>query len=139
MMPASDLRLHWDTGFILFEILVSLSVMAMVFMALFRMQSATIDLAATGRFNSIAPLLAEMKLSEIDAGLTDFEDGSGDFGEAYPGYAWACTVSQGSGVSLELPVGDTGWMASLRKIDLVIRDRQSERAFRISTWRHLDD
>lgn len=138
-MPASDPRPDRDAGFILFEILVSLSVMAVVFMALFRMQSATIDLAATGRFNSIAPLLAEMKLSEIDAGPDDFEDESGDFGDAYPGYAWTCRVSQGSGASQELPDRDTGWVESLRKVDLVIRDRRSERVFRISTWRHLDE
>jgi hypothetical protein len=46
--------------------MISVSIIALILTSLFRMQSGTIELAAAGKFNSLAPVLAQQLLIKIE-------------------------------------------------------------------------
>ncbi len=76
-------------GFTLLEVLVSLSIMAIVLVAVFKLQAQSISMNNAARFNTTAPLLLQERLSVFKAQpLEELASASGDFGENYPGYTW---------------------------------------------------
>ncbi len=125
-----------NNGYILLEILVSLAIIAIVFISLFRMQSGTIDLASTGKFKNMAPILAQLMLSEIEADLANAEDASGGFDDTIDGYTWKYTISKGD--IGDLDIIHESRIESLVKIDLVITGVQDHKDFRLTTWRTLE-
>jgi general secretion pathway protein I len=80
----------------------------------------------------VAPLLAQSKLSEIDTGKPDdIADGSGDFGELYPGYSWSLTNEP---MALDLFENNS---YQLVKIDLIISYNDEEQ-YELRTYRFLE-
>lgn len=69
--------------------MIAISLLAISLTTLFGSQSQSVSLGATIMFNVQAPLLAQLKETEI---LSDSQhpvsSSSGDFGEDYPGYQW---------------------------------------------------
>ncbi len=132
-------------GYILLEIMVSLAIIAIVFVSLFRMQSGTIGLAATGQFKSIAPILAQLKLSEIEADLANTQEmadeDKGNFEGQYEGYAWEYSITsatvEDNGEGLDFIHEDR--IEDLKKIDLVIKGNQDNKTFGLTTWRIFND
>lgn len=126
-----------NTGFTLLEIMVSVAVMAIVFVSVFRMQSASIDLAAAGRFHTLAPMLAEKVLSQVEQSLSEGMETQGNFGQDYPGIQW----------EFELEDADFEGMAGinpdsefrLKKISLKISRPDSSDLFSVETWRVVDE
>ena len=93
-------------GFTLIEILVALALLAIVFMAVFRLFSQTITMDATTRFYTTAPLLAQKIMAETVALPTARRyDNSGDF-ENYPGYQWQSTVTEAAPGLFDSSVGN---------------------------------
>ena len=77
-------------GFTLIEVLVALAILTIALTGVYRLQSDTFRMSADARFYTLAPMLAQTKLSEIERqGVAKATDGSGDFGEQYPGYNWS--------------------------------------------------
>lgn len=120
-------------GFTLLEIMISVSIIALVFVSLFRMLAGTTDLALSGKFNSIAPFLARQLLADMERDIANWSEFEGDFGENYPGYEWSCKISDGSFDSLEF-LSDTSF-ESLKKIDLTILGMNKQKVYKITTWR----
>ena len=91
----SKSRFFCRDGFTFLEVLVAFSYTAIVLLAIYQIHSQTILLESANRFNSIAPILAEQKLSEI---LSDDEelpsDDGGSFAPPYEGYQWQVRVSE---------------------------------------------
>lgn len=89
-------------GFTLLEVMVAVSIIAIVFVTLLGSQSQSVSIAGQTRFRVTSALLAQQQLTEIE--MTDYEQissDSGDFGENYPGYIWKTEVS-------DLGEGETG-------------------------------
>lgn len=82
-------------GFTLLEVMVALAILSIALTSIYRLHGQTMDMSARARFYNQAPLLAQAKLSEIERqGIKNAADGSGDFGEAHPGYAWSVSVEE---------------------------------------------
>ena len=80
-------------GFTLLEVMVAMVIMATALIAVFGSQSQSVSLAGEASFNITAPLLAQMKMAEIEVNQQeDPGPGSGDFGEEFPGYVWQLSV-----------------------------------------------
>ena len=91
--PGRGSRKNTWSGFTLLEVMVSLAIIAIVFVSVLRLQGQTISMNETTRFYAVAPFLAQQKMSEITADPSSFSGSqSGDFGEDAPGYGWNAKV-----------------------------------------------
>jgi len=91
----TDPPLRACPGFTLIETLVALSIIAIVLLAVYRLQATNASLAMRSRFYTLAPLLADQKLVEIKmADPNRLSHASGDFGESFPGYTWEFTITE---------------------------------------------
>ena len=127
------LKTAYNKGFTLLEVMISVSIIALIFVSLFRMQSGTIGLASAGKFNSIAPILARRLLVEIEQDVANWSEVEGDFGETFPGMGWSCEISDSSLDELEFIRKES--IDSLKKIDIKIIDPSGQRTYNITTWR----
>jgi general secretion pathway protein I len=85
---------RYGSGFTLLEVMVAMAIIAIALTAVLGSQSQSVSLAGEARFNTTAALLAQMKMAEIETEKPDeFNSGSGDFGEDFPGYSWELTIS----------------------------------------------
>ncbi len=122
-------------GFTLLEIMISVSIIAIVFVSLFRMQSGTTDLALAGQFNSTAPFLARQVLVDVEQDLGNRSEFEGDFGENYPGYEWVCKIENASFEDLDFL--DETSQGSLKKIVMSISGMKGQRMYKLTTWRFV--
>ncbi len=139
-----------DRGFSLLEMMVSIFILALVLISIFKMQSGTIRLSASGNFYSTSSHLARQKLTDLTRKLREnsFEDhASGDFGENFSDYRWRCIIEipelyklqlhENMAVTVENMMGEH-LMKRFRKIELEIL-HVSGQTFQISTWRFLQN
>jgi general secretion pathway protein I len=117
-------------GFTLLEVLVSLAIVAIVLVAVFKLHSQTILMSQEVDFYVSAPLLASARLAEIEAEFPEMPtDGSGDFGENFPGYSWRLTVS-------DVDVESLGEVSEdLKQLDMAVSFNGGERNFQLRTFR----
>ncbi|RJQ68476.1 MAG: prepilin-type N-terminal cleavage/methylation domain-containing protein [Desulfobacteraceae bacterium] len=131
--PADSRRGAISGGFSLIEVLVALSIVTIALTSVYRLQSDTFRMSADARFYTLAPLLAQSKLAEIERqGLKNAADGSGDFGADYPGYAWAVHMED---VRSDL-LKDA--KHNLTRIDLTVTQNE-EMHFELRTYRFNAD
>lgn len=117
-------------GFTLIEILVALSVISIVLITVFRLQSQTIFMNHLSRFNATAPFLAQGKLAELEMNLPEAPvSDSGDFGDDFPGYQWRLTITQVASETL----GDNAPL--LGKIDIDVALNENQYAYHLRTYR----
>jgi type II secretion system protein I len=122
-----------NSGFTLMEIMVAVSIIAIVFVSVFRMHTQTISMTTAVRFDTTAPLLAREKLSEMETTSLESVSGeSGDFGDTFPGYRWQLLTED---VSSEV-LGET---ADLRKIEIIISLDNDRQTFRLRTYRLITE
>lgn len=104
-------------GFTLLEVMIAVSVIAIALVTLVGAQSQSVTIATGARFDTVASLLAQQKVVELN--LVEFRSltgSEGDFGDAFPGFIWKTDVR-------ELTDGDTGIRNSngmLKVIDLTV-------------------
>jgi general secretion pathway protein I len=121
-------------GFTLLEIMVSLSIIAIVLVSIYKMHAQTISMNYTSRFYATAPLLAQIKIAEFEnKTIKEMTDDSGDFGDEYSGYSWRVEVND---VDSE-PLGNTS--KNLKKIDVTIFLNNDQSIYDIRTYRFLKD
>ncbi len=85
------------TGFTLLEVMAAMAVMAAALAAVLGVQSQAVGIATEARFTTNAALLAQEKISEMEAlGPEGAHSDSGDFGEDFPGYRWTASVQDAS-------------------------------------------
>jgi general secretion pathway protein I len=118
-------------GFTLLEVMVAMSIIAIVLLAVYRLHSQTLMMNYSARFYTTAPLLAQQKLSELELSESDeLIDASGNFGEDHAGYGWE--VSIGSIESEQIKTA----AEYLKRIDLKITFNQDELAYTLRTYRY---
>ena len=117
-------------GFTLLEVMISMAVIAVVMLAVYRLHSQTVAMNASMRFYTIAPLLARQTMSRtVGSGLKEIGNQSGDFGEDYPGWSWEASVSTVSAAAL----GNAG--DDLRQVDVIVHFRGEGLRYRLRAYR----
>ena len=104
-----------NKGFTLLEVMIAVALIAVALVTLLGSQSQSVSYANSAKFETMAALLAQSKMSEILIQDADsLSNDSGDFGDEYLGYAWEATVSD---VSIE---GLDTISEYLKQIDLTV-------------------
>jgi general secretion pathway protein I len=131
--PSGQARIKNPGGFTLIEVLVALVIITIALTSVYRLQSDTFRMSGDTRFYTLAPLLAQGKLAEIEReGLKNASDASGDFGLDYPGYTWMVRIED---VRSDL-IQDGKYNLSM--VDLTVT-RNEEMIFKLRTYRfHAD-
>lgn len=105
-----------NRGFTLLEVMVSVALIAVALVTLLGSQSQSVSFANSAKFETMAALLAQAKMSEITTQGNDFLfDDRGDFGDDFPGYTWESSVSD---VSIE---GIDNIADYLKQVDITVR------------------
>ncbi len=74
--------------------MIAVAIIAIALTTLLGSQSQSVSFANSAKFETMAALLAQGKMSEITIQSADsLSSDSGDFGDDYPGYRWETTVS----------------------------------------------
>ena len=119
------------SAFTLLETMVAVTIIAIVLLAVYRLQSQTVVMNLSSRFYTNAPLLAEQKLGELELNESiDLAGTSGGFGDRFPGYSWELAVSE---IDSEL-LGESA--EDFKRIDLKILFNQGELQYSIRTYRY---
>ncbi len=117
-------------GFTLLEIMVSISVIALVLVSVYRLHAQTISMHQSARFYTTAPLLAQNKMAEFEIKpLDELTDDSGSFGDEFPGYNWKITIGDVESQAL----GKTA--ENLKKIDITLSAGHDEFTYNLRTYR----
>ncbi len=88
----STSKLISHSGFTLLEVMVAMSIIALVITGIFRLQSQSIYMSNEARFYTTAPLLAQKVMAEYEKDPDGLSDSSGDFGDEFAGYTWTRKV-----------------------------------------------
>ncbi len=121
-------------GFTLLEIMVAISIMAIVLVTVYRMHAQTLSMNYSARFYATAPLLVQKKMVEIESEeQQDMTDDSGDFGDEFPGYRWRVVVEDVESKAL----GNVA--ENLKKIDILVTLNNDEFTYSVRTYKFLQD
>jgi len=81
-------------GFTLMEVMIAVTILAIVLLAVFQSQSQSLSMTSRSRFLTTASLLAQSRMAEAElTGIDQLITTSGDFGDDYPDYAWRIEVT----------------------------------------------
>lgn len=84
-----------QTGFTLLEVMVAVAIIAMSFVSLLGSQSQSISIAGISRFEIIAAMLAQEKLTELQlAGFSELDNSTGQFEDDFTDYSWQAEVRE---------------------------------------------
>ena len=120
-------------GFTLLEIMVSLAIISLVLVSMYRMHAQTISMNYDARFYATAPLLAQLKISALENTANEtLADDSGDFGDEHPGYRWTLEIQDVVSESL----GDAA--QRLKKIDVTVRSDDDRLSYNVRTYQWMD-
>ena len=121
-------------GFTLLEVMVALSIIAIVLVSVYRMHAQTISMNNEVRFYATAPMLAQIKMAEIESeSLKDMGDDSGDFGDEFSDYRWNIVIDDVESTTL-------GNIAkNLKKVDLLISFNNDEFTYSLRNYKYLKD
>lgn len=104
-------------GFTLLEVMIAVAVIALALVTLLGAQSQSVSIASGLKFDTMASMLAQQKLSEV--GRQKYEgvaSGNGDFGREFPGFMWSAKVAE----LTEAETGIKGAGGMLKVVDLTI-------------------
>jgi general secretion pathway protein I len=111
-----------QNGFTLLEVMVSLSIIAIVLVSVLVSQTQSLSLQDETKFNTTAAMLAQEKISAIEIkNVNELTSDSGDFGEDFPNYFWEVNVQD---VSL---AGAEKFTKNLKQIDVNVRRGETKR------------
>ena len=128
------MKVKQAAGFTLLEIMVSISIISIVLVAVYRMHIQTIAMNSAVKFYTIAPLLAHGKIAELEINPSDeLTDDSGNFGENFPGYRWNLSIND---IESEF-LGTTS--KALKKIDIIISLNNDELTYNLRKYRLVED
>jgi len=121
-------------GFTLLEVMVALSIIAIVLVSVYKMHAQTVSMNNEVRFYATAPMLAQIKMAEIESeSLKDIGDDSGDFGDEFPDYRWNIAIDDVESTALGNMVKD------LKKIDLLISLNNDGFIYNLRAYKYLKD
>ncbi len=119
-------------GFTLLEVMVALSIIAIVLVSVYRMHAQTVSMNNEVRFYATAPMLAQIKMAEIESeSLEDIGDDSGDYGDEFPDYRWSIVIDDVESTALGNIAKD------LKKIDLLISFNNDEFTYNSRSYKYF--
>ena len=119
-------------GFTLLEVMVSVAIIAIVMVSVIRLQGQTILMNESSRFYSVAPFLAQEKLSEVLMDPKNAGSSSGDFGDDASGYAWNIEVDP---VNIDVVEGAK---LELKSVDVFIEYNNGEMKYSLRQYINTD-
>jgi general secretion pathway protein I len=123
-------NLQANCGFTLLEIMVSISIIALVLVSVYRLHAQTISMHQSARFYTTAPMLAQNKMAEFEIKpLDELIDDSGSFGDEFPGYNWKVAINDVESETLGSTAED------LKTIDIIVSFNQDEFTYDLRTYR----
>ncbi|MBF0390561.1 MAG: prepilin-type N-terminal cleavage/methylation domain-containing protein [Desulfamplus sp.] len=134
-------------GFTLLEIMVSLFILAIVLVSVFKMHSATIRLSVAGDFYATASHLARYKLADIERDFfsqsydqSTLNELSGDFEDKYPGYRWQSIITTFDSSTSQIPENliKKSELQKLKRIIILIFYGE-EFSFELTSWRFVQN
>ena len=126
-------KIFMPQGFTLLEVMMALAVLSLVLVSVFRMSAMSLSMDRSVRFNTVAPLLARQKLSELvtDDRQAPYQDSGRFEASVYSGYRWRLDmVSQ----ELPLPVDEEDFPA-LCRLEVTITLDESPLSYKVRTYR----
>jgi general secretion pathway protein I len=118
------------SGFTLLEVMIAMSIIAIVLVSVFTLQAQTARMSFETQFQATAPLLAQRKMAEIETSLSEQSgEGSGNFGEEFPAYSWNSSVEEIESETLGSIAKD------MKKIDVTISLNNEEQTVTFTTYR----
>lgn len=128
--PRRPVRRAAAQGVTLLEVMVALGIVAIVLVAVYRLQIQAITMERVSQFYTQAPLLAQKLVAEIELQTPDLPaKENGDFGDDYPGYTWAIETGDVQDLT------DTDGRSLLKQIDLQIKLNGDENLFTLRIYR----
>ncbi len=119
-------------GFTLLEIMVSISIISIVLVAVYRMHAQTISMNTSIKFYTTAPLLAHGKIAELEITTSnELIDDSGNFREEFPEYRWNVSIEDIESNFLGTTAKD------LKKIDVTISFNNDELTYNLRKYRFV--
>lgn len=121
--PSGPTNAH-AAGFTLLEVMIAVAVIAIAVVTLLGAQGQSVSIASGAKFDAMASLLAQWKMSDLM--LQDFDRLTGDegtFGEDYPHFTWKTKVAD----LTESDTGLTGGADMLKTLDVTVAYDQDER------------
>lgn len=82
-----------EKGFTLLEVMIAVAILSIGLVTLFGSQFRSLSHATEAHFNNIAPMLASLKLAEIESGIIPFKNDEGDFEDDFSSYSFTIEVS----------------------------------------------
>jgi general secretion pathway protein I len=119
---------HQD-AFTFLEVMIALSIIAIVLVSVYRLQSQTILMSLRSRFDTIAPLLAQQKLSEIEMDPHGAKSDAGSFEDSFPGYQWRVSVADTKSEMLGT------FSENMKQIDVEITFQEGENVYNLRAYR----
>ncbi len=120
-----------NPGFTLLEVMIAVAILAIGLTTLFGSQSQSVSLAGQAKFNTIAPQLARLKLSELQTQTDEIVSNNGDFEEGFDGYSWAVEVDDS--LSVESEILSTA-IENLQKVTLVISFAENSHQYTVESY-----
>lgn len=118
-------------GFTLLEVMIAVALIAIALVTLIGAQAQTIAIATGSRFDTMASMLAQWKLTEVH--LQDFaqlNDSTGHFGEQHQHFSWKLEVEETGAAA----VGIKGMSGMLKTVDVtILTDQDRNLAFTVRT------
>ena len=119
-----------STGFTLLEIMVAISIIAIVLVTVYRMQAQTISMNFISRFYTVAPVLAKKVLTQNETKTIDeLADDSGDFGKEFSDYKWQVSVKEVESDALGEIAKD------LKQIEVTVSLNEDEDVYTLRSYR----
>jgi len=122
-----------NRGFTLLEVMISVAIIAFVFVSIFKMQSSNIDLATAGNFNTLAQMLAKKLLNDVEQDLAEWSEFEGDFSDNFPGIQWRLEISE-SFFEIDDFISEDN-QERFKKIEIEILSSSGSRSYKVNTWR----
>ncbi len=117
-------------GFTFLEVMVAVSIIAIVLVSVYRMHAQTISMDSVSRFFITAPMLAQKIMAELETKkIDDLSDDSGDFGKEFLGYAWRLSVKDVESEALGEIAKD------LRQIEVTISFNKDEDIYSLKSYK----
>jgi general secretion pathway protein I len=121
-------------GFTLLEIMVALSIIAIVLVSVYKLHAQSIAMNNSAKFYTTAPFLAQRVVTDIETSALSVPTlSTGDFGNEYPGYAWEVLRE-------DLDTEYLGEVAQrLKKLDVTISFNENEQIYKLRFYTYLRD
>lgn len=118
-----------NKGFTLLEVMISVSIIAIVFVALLKMQSGSVELTSSSKFNNIAVLAARQILTKIEKDIDGWSDFEGSFEDKYKNFTWISKIEEPLLEEVDFIKAEN--KKKIRKITITIQDDSTQKSFKL--------